>query len=81
MKQKVFALVVALAFCASFAAPALAESPQMVPTSQNSAEATGIIPFSDEIEIKTRIYNGKMQYRRWNKTQNCWIDPYWIDIP
>lgn len=35
---------------------------------------------TDIIIIKTRIYNGKRQYRRWNETKSCWVDPDWIDI-
>lgn len=35
---------------------------------------------SDIIEVRYRIYNGKMQYRRWNATLGCWYDPMWIDL-
>lgn len=35
---------------------------------------------SDVITIKTRIYQGKYQYRRWNETKQCWVDPDWIDF-
>lgn len=41
---------------------------------------SGIMPLADEIEIITRIYHGRHQYRRWNVTQGYWVDPYWIDI-
>lgn len=36
---------------------------------------------TDKIEYKYR-YNseGKLQYRRWNATKNCWIDSSWIDL-
>ena len=40
----------------------------------------GIMPLKDVIVTKTRIYNGKYQYRRWNQTQGYWVDPYWIDL-
>ncbi len=40
-----------------------------------------IVYSSDVIVTKTRVYNGKLQYRRWNETKNCWVDPYWIDMP
>ena len=39
-----------------------------------------IVLFADVIEIRYRIYKGIRQYRRWNRTQNCWVDPYWINI-
>lgn len=41
----------------------------------------GIMPFADQIEVMTRVHNGKMQYRRWNATRGRWEDPYWIDLP
>ena len=27
-----------------------------------------------------RIYNGYLQYRRWNRGENEWYDPEWITI-
>ncbi len=39
-----------------------------------------IVPYADTIVIKTRTYNGKLQYRRWNETRNRWVDPYWMDV-
>lgn len=38
-----------------------------------------IVFYKDEIKYQYRLYNGVLQYRRWNVTQNCWVDPYWID--
>lgn len=35
---------------------------------------------TDKIVIKYRVYNGKTQYRRWNATKQCWVDPKWIDM-
>lgn len=35
---------------------------------------------ADVIVNKYRVYNGVPQYRRWNETRNCWVDPDWIDI-
>ncbi len=35
----------------------------------------------DKIVYKFRVHNGKQQYRRWNATQQCWVDPAWIDMP
>ena len=34
---------------------------------------------ADVIIYKTRIINGVRQYRRWNETKQCWVDPYWIN--
>lgn len=39
-----------------------------------------IVPYADVIQVKYRMYNGKMQYRRWNATRKKWVDPFWIDL-
>lgn len=41
----------------------------------------GISPMaSDEIYWMYRIKDGVMQKRRWNATQQVWVDPYWINV-
>lgn len=40
----------------------------------------GIDLCTDEIIYRYRVNNGIYQYRRWNETQKCWVDPYWIDV-
>lgn len=35
---------------------------------------------ADAIVKKVRVYNGVLQYRRWNETQGYWVDPDWIDV-
>lgn len=37
-------------------------------------------PRADVIVVKFRTHNGVSQYCRWNETQNCWVDPDWIDL-
>lgn len=38
-------------------------------------------PLSQDIIIKKyRVYNGRIQYRRWNDTKKIWYDPFWIDV-
>lgn len=39
-----------------------------------------IVPYADVIEPIYRVLNGVSQYRRWNYTKNCWVDPYWINL-
>lgn len=39
-----------------------------------------VILYADNIVVKYRKYNGGLQYRRWNETKECWVDPYWIDV-
>jgi len=47
---------------------------------QPTSSDTGITLLADVIVTKYRKYNGKTQYRRWNETQNKWVDPYWINF-
>ncbi|MDO5539154.1 MAG: hypothetical protein Q4F83_03655 [Eubacteriales bacterium] len=35
---------------------------------------------ADTIETKYRENNGYLEYRRWNCTKGCWVDPYWIRL-
>jgi len=43
------------------------------------AQGGEISTFSvDSIIVVHRMYYGRLQYRRWNETKNCWVDPYWI---
>lgn len=35
---------------------------------------------TDKIVTRYRIHDGKMQYRRWNDTKQCWVDSSWIDL-
>ena len=34
----------------------------------------------DQIIIKYRISNGILQYRHWNASRNCWVEPDWINV-
>lgn len=40
----------------------------------------GIDLCADKIIYRYRVHNGIYQYRRWNETKACWVDPYWIDL-
>lgn len=35
---------------------------------------------SDHIEYYYRIYNGVLQFRRWNATKGYWIDATWLNV-
>ncbi|MGF7143516.1 hypothetical protein HNQ56_001943 [Anaerotaenia torta] len=39
-----------------------------------------VVPCADQIETVLRVYNGVVQYRRWNATWGYWVDPYWINL-
>lgn len=36
--------------------------------------------YADEIIMYYRIYKGRRQKRRWNRTQGKWVDKAWIDL-
>ena len=47
----------------------------------SGVEVTNTIqPRADKIVTKYRMYNGVPQYRRWNETKGCWVDPAWINM-
>lgn len=49
-------------------------------TTINYALESDVIPYADVIVYKSRIHNGVKQYRRWNQTKSCLVDPDWIDL-
>ena len=69
-------MISVLAVGVSISASAMVRDPETMIT---VADDLTIVPYADSIVIKTRTHNGKLQYRRWNETRNCWVDPYWID--
>lgn len=48
--------------------------------STGTCNSVTIQPYADVIVMKTRVYNGVTQYRRWNETKKCWVDPYWFTL-
>ena len=82
MKKK---LLIVATVCASLfvVAPAVSvsaaevESESQVQTIQNDI---GVAPYADEIVMKFRVHNNKVQYRRWNQTRGYWVDKKWIDL-
>lgn len=49
------------------------------PVTLISSEQT-ISPRADVIVVKFRVYNGVLQYRRWNETWGYWVDDYWKNV-
>lgn len=45
-----------------------------------ATEDSTIMPTADVIEVKYRIKDGKLQYRRWNATREYWVDSTWKDV-
>ena len=46
---------------------------------QNQAAISGT-QRADVIKKIFRLYDGVLQYRRWNETQGYWVDPDWINV-
>lgn len=44
-----------------------------------AAEETEGRRYEERIVYKYRVWNGKLQYRRWNETRGYWVDPQWLD--
>ena len=77
LKQTVRAFVLAASL---FSAVSIGVIPLKAQAFSTSSDSSISIQATDKIVIKTRIYNGKQQYRRWNETKACLVDPDWIDI-
>lgn len=80
----IFCLATMGTICAG--AASAAEVPVQPAVSQEIAvtasEETQIQPQPriDVIVNKYRVHNGVLQYRRWNETRGCWVDPDWINM-
>lgn len=81
--------LILLAFAAMMltgaAAVQAAEIPEQTTVPADEVVSTSdaeIEPRADVIVFKYR-YNpttGDLQYRRWNETKGCWVDPEWISM-
>lgn len=74
-------LITVLAAVTVFSSGAIAASAAQIPESVAAPAAVtpGDEPQSDVIILKWRFNEeGVRQYRRWNETKHCWVDPYWI---
>ncbi len=60
-----------------------AEEPATVSVVETAAVSDGetISPRADDvIVVRYRYFNGKLQYRHWNQTDQTWVEPDWIDV-
>ncbi len=78
LMKKMTALLFVLLLCGSVLLPAQAK--EVVTVSQSATGPVNEVN-ADKIVMKTRTEKGKLQYRRWNETKHCWVDPAWIDFP
>ena len=65
----------------SVSLPMYEEMGQNETVANTQTQGNTAMPYADVIVVKTHEKNGVRQYRRWNKTKNCWVDPDWIDMP
>jgi len=80
MIKKLTSLIFAGIICLGLVTSASAQSIEGVQahevTIQSETDATRAIV----IVVKYRKHQGRLQTRRWNKTDGCWVDPYWINV-
>lgn len=83
MKKKLITFITIVLICFGVTYPVNAQgfnkSAEIKPISSTSEQGTSYGTFALKIEYKYRYYNGRYQYRRWNVSLGCWVDPYWID--
>ncbi|MCI8855806.1 MAG: hypothetical protein HFH26_04555 [Clostridiaceae bacterium] len=73
--------VIACAFTICMQTPAYAVNEvNMMNTPSLTTEDYEVSPYADVIVLKTRIHNGKPQYRHWNETRGYWVEPDWVDM-
>mgnify|MGYP001044728487 CR=1 FL=1 len=72
-------MVCAFTICMQTTAYAASDM-NMINTPCMTSEDYEITPYADVIVFKTRIHNGKAQYRHWNETRGYWVEPDWIDM-
>lgn len=70
------ALLVGVAPIASVSAAEVEQDVQ----EQSVQNDIGVAPYADEIVMKFRVHNNKVQYRRWNQTRGYWVDKDWITL-
>ena len=82
--KKSFAILFTLTLLVSVVVPTSASTVMVAEVTESTIvkAASGIImtPYADVIVVKTRIYNGRRQYRRWNETRGYWVDANWINM-
>jgi len=72
-------VVCAFTICMQTTAYAAAGT-EMIDKPNFTSEDQGIAPYADVIVLKTRILDGKVQYRHWNETRGYWVEPDWVDL-
>lgn len=80
MRKKLVIAMLALGVVALAPSVSEVKAAEVVSAPQVVAEDSTIMPRADVIEVKYRMYNGKLQYRRWNATRGYWVDSAWKNV-
>lgn len=81
MKKLIVVLTLAMMISGSVLSASAEEvnvTEETIAVEQTGDNSGAIVPMADQIIVKFRIYQGKKQYRHWNQTRNCWVEPDWI---
>jgi len=79
--KKIFAVLFAVIVLVGKAVPVSASTVTVVEETNTKISSNLVMtPYANVIVIKTRIYNGVRQYRRWNETRGYWVDANWINM-
>lgn len=81
MRRKIFGLIICLLLMNTVCLlPVSAYGEVSVHESIDTLNGGSIVPYADRIETRYRTYKGVKQYRRYNLTKKCWVDPKWINL-
>lgn len=80
MKKKLLVAMIALGMVAFVPVVPEVEAAEVSSVSHVTVENETIMPIADVIEVKYRISNGHVQYRRWNATRGYWVDSEWKNV-
>lgn len=79
-KKTIVGMCVSLLVTAALGMTVQATDMPPLPKESVQSVKSGAQPYADVIVNKYRMYQGKLQRRRWNETRGYWVDPYWITI-
>lgn len=80
MKKKLVVAMIALGLVAIVPSVSEVKAAEVSSVPEVTTEDSTVMPTADVIEVKYRIYDGKLQYRRWNATRGYWVDSTWKNV-
>lgn len=79
MKKYITLLLLVIMLGTTCAIPVSAAETVTVDSISVQSSDSSVQPYADVIVTKYRFYQGKRQYRHWNETRQCWVEPNWIN--